>query len=89
MINYLEIARNEYGEKVCEACRSYGTTQECECLMCETKVIQELVKIIDEYKKYDGFLIAHGFFGDSFAVGHQNKIVKEEPPYLDLGGPLD
>ncbi len=73
MINYLEIAKNEYGEEVCAACRKFGTTQECECLMCETKVIQELVKIIDEYKKYDGFLAAHGMFGPASDNGGSTK----------------
>lgn len=90
--DYYLYAKKEYTQELCDSCQRrcshYFSNHQSLCEICPTRIIINLVSIIDEYKKFDGFLAAHGCF-DKFAFGYQNKVVKEEPPYLDLGGPLD
>lgn len=75
-MNYYEIAKTAYcteGDqwdcRCCEMC-GYLENHHFDSSACKEKLIIELVKIIDEYKKFDGFLIAHGCFGEM----EENKV---------------
>lgn len=65
-MNYYEIAKKAYcksGEQFdcrdCDLCQLLENN-DFDDTVCKTKLIVELVKIIDEYKKYDSFLMTHG-----------------------------
>lgn len=67
-MNYYKIAKTAYcteGDqwdcRSCEMCK-YLENHHFNQTACMEKLIIELVKIIDEYKKFDEFLIAHGCF---------------------------
>ena len=63
-MNYYEYAKQQFTEDTCNQCKSFSIDPKALCTneYCEVRIIRELLKIIDEYKKYDGFLFAHGFF---------------------------
>lgn len=67
-MNYYEIAKTAYcteGDQWdCRCCemREYLENHNFDTSACREKLIVELVKIIDKYKKYDSFLAAHGCF---------------------------
>ena len=70
-LNYYEIAKTAYCTEGDQwDCRSCGMCEYLEShhfdqTACMEKLIIELVKIIDEYKKIDGSLMAHGCFGEN------------------------
>lgn len=70
MINYYEAAKTAYcmeGDqwdcRCCPLC-DYLEKHNYDAAACRKHLIIELVRIIDEYKKYDGFLASHGCFSE-------------------------
>lgn len=67
-IDYYKAAKKAYcmsGDQFdcrdCDMC-DYFEKHHYDGIACKTKLIVELVKIIDAYKKYDTFLASHGMF---------------------------
>lgn len=67
-IDYYKAAKKAYcmsGDQFdcrdCDMC-DYFEKHHYDGMACKTKLIVELVKIIDAYKKYDIFLASHGMF---------------------------